>query len=176
MPWCARAAWVVTACLGACAVPRPDAASGAGWSSGRISVNVEATPTQAAQGMSAAFDLLGTGDTGELRLHSPLGTHLATARWSLGLAVLVMADGERTFASLDELARHALGEALPLAALPSWISGRPWGGAPHEGTPEGFEQLGWQVALTHRNQGRIAATRSAPPAVKVRIQLDDPPP
>jgi outer membrane lipoprotein LolB len=172
MRWPTRAAWAVTVCLGACATPHPDAVFGARWSSGRISVSVEATPTQSAQGMSAAFDLQGTGEQGELRLHSPLGTRMATARWSSGLAVLVLSDGERTFASLDDLARHALGEALPLAALPDWIGGRPWRGAPYEATPDGFGQLGWQVALTHHPQGRITATRNAPPVVKVRIQLD----
>lgn len=172
--WPPRTAWVVSACLSACAGPSPGV--GGDWTAGRIGVNVEASPAQAAQGMSASFELRGTGERGELRLHTPLGMRLATARWAPGQAVLVQSDGEHAFASLDELARHALGETLPLSALPDWIAGRPWSGAPHELTPDGFDQLGWRVVLTGRAEGRITATRSAPPAVKVRIQLDGPTP
>ena len=47
--------------------------------------------------------------------------------------------------TLEDLSREALGEALPLAAWPDWLAGRPWGGAPHRATEGGFEQLGWQV-------------------------------
>lgn len=171
-PW--RAALAVGACLSACAAPDPGV--GGDWTAGRIGVSVEASAAQAAQGLSASFELRGTGERGELRLHTPLGMRLATARWAPGQAVLVQSDGEHAFASLDELARQALGESLPLSALPDWIAGRPWSGAPHETTPDGFEQLGWRVVLAGRAEGRIAATRRAPPAVRVRIHLDSPTP
>ncbi len=139
-----------------------------------MSLRIDASAAQPAQSVSAGFELQGDGEGGELRLNSPLGTRMATARWAHGLALLLTSEGERRFASLDDLARQALGEALPLAALPDWLAGRPWPGAPQQATPEGFEQLGWQVLLTRRGEGWIEARRSTPPAVLVRVKLDDP--
>ena len=69
----------------------------------------------------------------------------------------------------------ALGESLPLAALPDWLAGRPWPGAPHTPGEAGFVQLGWQVSLARRSEGWIEARRAAPPAVLVRVKLDDNP-
>lgn len=123
--------------------------------------------------MSAAFELRGTGDSGELRLNSPLGTRVASARWSASEAVLSNSDGEQRFADLDELSRRALGENLPLAALPDWLAGRPWAGAPHIAAATGFEQLGWQVNLSRRGEGWVEARRAAPPAVIVRAKIDE---
>jgi outer membrane lipoprotein LolB len=120
----------------------------------------------------AAFELRGSGERGELRLLSPLGSQLALARWSSGQARLTTADGEHAYASLDELALAALGERVPLAALPDWIAGRPWSGAASAPSAVGFDQLGWAIDLSRRADGRIAALRAAPPAVTVRIQLD----
>jgi outer membrane lipoprotein LolB len=142
------------------------------WAVGRLSVRVEAAGERAAQSMVAAFELRGSGERGELRLLSPLGTQLALARWSRGQARLTTADGERGYASLDELALAALGERVPLAALPDWIAGRPWSGAASEPSALGFDQLGWAIDLSRRADGRIAALRATPPAVTVRIQLD----
>lgn len=144
------------------------------WTSGRLSVRVDATPSRVAQNISTAFELRGDGEVGELRLISPLGTSLAHARWAPGQVRLETADGERRYDSLDELAREALGEALPLAALPDWLAGRPWAGAPHSPAAEGFEQLGWQVQLARRAEGHIEARRAAPPVVQVRIRLEAP--
>ncbi len=160
--------------LTACATPRPPAQPGeAPWTSGRLSVRIDATPTQAAQGVSAAFELRGDGDSGELRLLSPLGSRLAAARWSPAVAVLETPQGEQRYATLDDLSRQALGEALPLAALPDWLKGRPWSAVPHAVNDAGFEQLGWQVLLGQRNQGLIEARRAAPPGVTVRVRLDN---
>jgi len=144
------------------------------WTTGRMSVRVEASPARVAQNISAAFELRGDGDVGELRLVSALGTSLAHARWSPGQVRLETADGERSFDNLDELSRQALGEALPLAALPSWLAGRPWRGAAHTVSDDGFEQLGWQVQLARRAEGYIEARRAAVPAVQLRIKLDSP--
>ncbi len=168
-------AWPLAALLllAACATP-PRAPGEAPWTTGRMSLRIDASAAQPAQSVSAAFELQGNGDGGELRLNSPLGTRMATARWAPGLALLLTSDGEQRFASLDELARQALGEALPLAALPDWLAGRPWPGAPQQATESGFDQLGWQVLLTRRAEGWIEARRSAPPAVLVRVRLDDP--
>lgn len=162
------AAW-----LAGCATPRP-APGEAPWTTGRLSVRVDATATQAAQSMSAAFELRGSGDSGELRLNSPLGTRVATARWARREAVLQTPEGEQRFADLDELSHRALGEALPLAALPDWLAGRPWPGAAHTTGSAGFDQLGWQVQTDRRAQGWVEARRGAAPAVLVRVKLDDP--
>jgi outer membrane lipoprotein LolB len=165
---------LAAALLAACATPRMPAQPGdTPWTSGRISVRVEASAERAAQGVSAAFELRGDGDSGELRLVSPLGSRLAAARWAPGVAVLDTPQGEQRYATLDALSRQALGEALPLAALPDWLIGRPWPGAAHAMTEGGFEQLGWQVQLTSRAQGLIEARRAAPPGVTVRVRLDN---
>ncbi len=174
-----RAACVLLAAalLSACATPLPPVQPGeAAWTSGRISVRIEASATAAAQGISAAFELRGSGDSGELRLNSPLGSRLAAARWAPGLATLETPQGEQRYATLDDLSRQALGEALPLAALPDWLAGRPWPGAAHAVSDTGFEQLGWQVLLAQLAEGLIEARRSAPPAVVVRVRLDHPEP
>ncbi|MDO8420046.1 MAG: outer membrane lipoprotein LolB [Rubrivivax sp.] len=165
------------ALLAACATP-PPAPREPAWTSGRLSVRIAADAGatdagQAVQSMSAAFEMRGNGQSGELRLNSPLGTRLAQARWAPGLAVLETPEGEQRFDTLDELSRRALGEALPLAALPDWIAGRPWPAAPHRTQDGGFEQLGWQVLLARRAEGWIEARRDAPPEVVVRVRLDE---
>ncbi len=167
-------ALLAAALLGACATPRPPGQPGEGpWTSGRISVRIEASAMQAVQGLSASFELRGDGASGELRLISPLGSRLAAARWAPGLAVLDSPQGRQRYATLDELSSQTLGEALPLAALPAWLSGRPWPGATHTVNDAGFEQLGWRVLLARRAEGLIEARRDAPPAVQVRVRLDN---
>ena len=171
----ARVARVLSWCavLGLVACASPPLGTGHGeWTSGRLQVRVEALADQPARSMSAAFDLRGDGIQGELRLNTPLGTQVARARWSATGVSLGTSSGERQFQSLDELSREALGEALPLAALPDWLAGRPWPGAGHVPGSSGFEQLGWQVALDRRAQGIIEARRVAPPAVLLRVRLD----
>lgn len=147
-------------------------APGEVWTSGRISVHIEATADRPAQSLSAAFELRGSSHSGELRLNTPLGLRMASARWAPGLAVLVGSDGERSFDDLDALSRVALGEALPLAALPDWLAGRPWPDAGYDAIEGGFEQLGWQVHVARRAEGWVEAHRAAPPAVQVRVRLD----
>ena len=166
--------------LGACAVPRPrladDAAGGIPLQvlSGRLALQVEGQPERS---FAADFELLGTAERGELVLAGPLGATAARARWAPGEAVLVSAQGEVRHTDLDSLAREALGEALPMAALFDWLRGRPWPGAPAgpraDGGP-GFAQAGWEVALDRLSEGRIDARRSGPPAVTVRIRLQPP--
>ena len=151
------------------AVERP-----ANWTAGRLALNIEATLEEPARGFSAAFELRGTGSAGELRLATPLGMVLATARWLPGEAWLRTPDGERRFGSLDELAQAALGERVPVAALPDWLAGRPWPGAPSRMAEPGFEQLGWRVDLRWHAEGRLTAHREAPPPVTMRIRLERP--
>ena len=168
----APVAALAAALLAACATP-PPAPGELPWTTGRLSVRVAAPDGQAVQSMSAGFELRGDDRSGELRLNSPLGTRVAQARWAPGLAVLDTADGERRFDTLDALSRQVLGEAMPLAALPDWIAGRPWPAAPHSARDDGFEQLGWSVQLARRADGWIEASREAPPAVRLRVRLDD---
>ena len=169
----AAAVLAAAALLGGCATRGPAADEETAWAAGRLSVRVEATADRAAQSLGAAFELRGSGERGELRLNSPLGTQMAAARWAPGLARLTTADGATEFASLDDLSRRTLGEVLPLVALPDWLAGRPWPGAPHRPEAAGFEQLGWQVSLARRAEGWVEARREAPPAVTVRVRLDE---
>jgi outer membrane lipoprotein LolB len=145
------------------------------WTSGRLSVRVAAGAERGAQSVSANFELRAWGDSGELRLNSPLGTRVATAIWAPGVARLITPDGETSFATLDELSRQSVGEALPLAALPDWLAGRPWPGAPHRDNDAGFDQLDWQIGLARQREGWIEARRTSPPEVLVRVRLDNTP-
>lgn len=165
---------VAVSVLAACATPQQPAATGNPWTTGRLSLRVDATADKPSQGLSAAFELRGTGDAGQLRLLSPLGTRMVTATWAAGRAWLQTAEGERAFSSLDELALQALGEPVPLAALPDWLAGRPWPRQPFRAIADGFEQLGWQVSTAERTEGRVAARRESPPAVQLRVRLDLP--
>jgi outer membrane lipoprotein LolB len=160
--------------LPACSTPAPSrvAAPADPLASGRLMVRIEAHGGQAAQSFSAAFELFGTGHSGELRLLSPLGTRMATAQWSSAQVRLSTPQGEQNFANLDELAQQVLGQAVPLGALPDWLAGRPWAAAPHEPTPTGFLQLGWQLDTTAFGSGQLEARRPASPAVLLRVRLD----
>lgn len=163
--------------LTGCATTPPGSAPGeAPWTSGRMSLRVDATEERAAQGFTAGFELQGSAAQGTLRLLSPLGSRLAEAQWAPGMALLRTPEGERRFDSLDALAEGALGERLPLAALPDWLVGRPWHGAPHRDTPSGFVQAGWAVDRSALAEGRLVAQRESPPAVVLRIRLDGPAP
>jgi outer membrane lipoprotein LolB len=154
--------------LAACATTPPSADLVAG----RIALRVDAGADTPARSLSSAFELRGDGERGELTLTSPLGSVVARARWAPGEATLATNEGERRFDDLDALARGALGEALPLRALPAWLRGRPWAGAASRATEAGFEQLGWQVALTRFADGQLDVTRAAPPAVTLRARLE----
>lgn len=141
-----------------------------------MSLRIEARGEQAAHSVASAFELRGGGDHGELNLLSPLGTRLAAARWSPGAALLQTSQGEQAFASLEQLSLQALGEKLPLQALPDWLAGRPWRGAPSSSTAAGIEQLGWALDFSRRALGQIEARRAAPPTVLLRLRLDPPQP
>lgn len=165
----AGAALLLAAMAGCATVPRMEQPI-----SGRLSLQVAASDGQPARGFNASFDLRGTAEAGELRLSTPLGPQIASARWAPGEVVLVASQGEQRFSSLAALAQEALGEALPLQALPDWLQGRPWPGATAQAGAAGFEQLGWALDLSRRAEGFIIATRAQAPAVSLRVRLETP--
>ncbi|QDL36903.1 outer membrane lipoprotein LolB [Rhodoferax sediminis] len=127
------------------------------WS-GRLALNVDADQ---AQSFSAGFELKGNAETGELALYNPLGSTLAVLAWAPGSATLRSNDQTRNFGSLDELVRHAIGAAIPVAALFDWLQG--------VNTPV----PGWQADLSQLAGGRLVARRSAPtPAAELRLALE----
>jgi outer membrane lipoprotein LolB len=141
--------------------------------SGRLSLQVAAVDGQPARGVNASFDLRGNAEAGELRLSSLLGPQIAAARWSPGSAVLVSGDGETRFPDLSALAQEALGEDLPLQALPDWLQGRPWPGAAAVVGGTSFEQLGWLLDLARQGEGFITAIRARAPTVTLRVRLEN---
>ena len=144
--------------------------------SGRMSVQIDASDTEPAHGMSASFELTGDARRGRLDLSTPIGSMVARARWQPGAVFLETPQGSSEHASLADMTRAMLGEPLPVMAMFDWLRGRPWPGAdsatstPPE--PAGFHQLGWVVDLSRFSQARIAARRSEPPAVVVQVRLD----
>ena len=167
VPWLLTAAALVCGCATA-----PPANEDMPWTSGRLSVRVEAYAEQAARSFSAAFDVRGSGERGELRLTSPLGMRVATATWAPGVARLNTHEGETVFNDLDALAQSALGEALPLAALPDWLAGRPWPNAVSQATDSGFDQLGWRLNLSRLAEGFVDAVRTTLPTVTLRARIE----
>ncbi len=120
---------------------------------GRLSVRVQADPNQPQaqdQAFSAAFELQGNPDQGELRLYTPLGSTAAGIQWTPGNAVLQARGETRLFTDLAELIRLVLGTDVPVTALFAWLAG------------QSQDVDGWQVDLSARNQGRISAHRLAP--------------
>lgn len=166
------AALLAALALAGCAAVPPAAPT----LSGRIALQVDAQRDRPAQALSAAFELRGGADQGELVLSTPLGTTLAAAHWSRSEARLVTPQGEKRFDDLDALSRETFGETLPLRALPDWLQGRPWPGAAEAARPlqpgPGFVQLGWTIDLARFDTGQWQAWRDEPPAARLRVQLD----
>ena len=157
-----------------CATPPAHQPPGQALLTGRLALQVEATPSSPARQDSVAFELSGSATSGELVLTSMIGTVLAKARWLPGEAELSTAQGARRFPNVEALAAEALGEPLPLHALADWLRGRPWAGAPHTPQASGFEQAGWAVDTAALAQGLLTARRASPPAVTLRARLETP--
>ena len=109
----------VMAWLSACTLP-PQPPRDAFWQ-GRMSLTVHQTPVQH---VSAAFELEGNANEGELTLFSPLGHASLVLRWSPGLAQCLQTGPPRSFANLSEMTQAATGTDLPLTALFEWLAGR----------------------------------------------------
>jgi outer membrane lipoprotein LolB len=158
------------ALVAGCATPRPRPAPDL---SGRLAVRIDGP--DAGRSFSADFDLSGDADRGLLRLTGPLGAILAEARWQPGRVELARGEATDSYATLDEMGRTLIGEALPMAALLDWLRGRPWPGATSRSEGSGFAQLGWRIDLARYGDGVLEATRAADaaqPGVRVMVRLD----
>lgn len=148
--------------------------------SGRLSLRVQQPRTGATDGGTLLFEFEGNTDEGSLVLQTVIGTAVATARWNPQGAEILMPQGRRTGATLDDVATALLGQELPLAAILHWVRAVPWSRAPHERRADGFDQLGWSVSLEGWHERMITARRSARPDrandldITVRARLDDP--
>lgn len=140
------------------AVSSPSSADSGAWS-GRLAVKVDGQPPQS---FSAAFELKGRAETGDLALRTPLGNTAAQLAWSPGRASLRSGSQIQEFDSLDALVTHATGTPLPVAALFDWLAGTP------------TVAQGWEADLSElRSAGRLQARRLAPPpAAELRLVLD----
>jgi outer membrane lipoprotein LolB len=144
--------------LTGCATPSRQAQPGEAFWSGRMGLNIQSQPPQS---LSAAFELQGSAERGELLLLSPIGSTLAQLRWSPQNAELSQGDRLWRSASLDDLTRQLTGTALPIAALFDWLGG------------QATSPAGWRVDLSQLPQGRIEAQRQSPePAVLLKLLLE----
>ncbi|MCA0212925.1 MAG: outer membrane lipoprotein LolB [Proteobacteria bacterium] len=155
---CALALAVALLATG-CATPPPaerNLAQGP-WS-GRLALRLDGTPPQS---FTAAFELKGRAEAGELALRTPLGNTAAQLSWAPGRATLRSGSDLHEFDSLDALAAHATGTPLPVAALFDWLAGVP------------TQAAGWSADLAELPAGRLQARRTAPaPAADLRLVLD----
>lgn len=159
------AAWLLALALifaaeGCASPPRAGAAgnTGAGPWTGRLALQVEDNQSQS---FSAAFELKGSAQVGELALFSPLGSTLAVLAWAPGSATLLSDGRTREFSSIDTLATTATGAAIPLATLFDWLRGINTSAA------------GWKADLSRLAQGQLHARRlEPPPQADLRVVLD----
>jgi outer membrane lipoprotein LolB len=113
------------------------------------------------QSFSAAFELRGEPQAGELSLFTPLGGTAAVLTWLPGSATLKSGGQVQQFESVDALVARATGSAIPIAALFDWLAGK--------NTPV----VGWQADLSQLGEGRLRAQRlEPPPAADLRVVLD----
>ena len=109
----------------------------------------------------ASFELTGNARAGELLLSGPLGTAVASLRWTAQAAWLRSNGETQHFDSLEALAAEATGTPLPIAALFQWLDGQP------------AQVDGWTADLSQLAQGRLLAQRSYPgPGAELRLILE----
>lgn len=152
------------------------------WS-GHLSLRLDAWQDLAADGGSFLFDLQGPVlndqlQAGQLDISTPLGTQMASIRWTSDSAVMHTPDGPQIFDSLNVLLQQTLGEALPISALTHWLDGHAdpaLPAVPASMNATIFEQAGWRIDATQLSQGLLRATRTASPDVRgarLVIRLD----
>jgi outer membrane lipoprotein LolB len=137
----------------------PDTQAGAvGPWSGRLSVQVEDAPSQS---FTAAFELKGDAQSGELSLSTPLGGTVAVLNWQPGRATLQAGSKVSDYESVDALLEQATGTAIPVAALFDWLRGVQ------------TAVMGWRADLSQWASGRVTAKRvSPPPEASLRVILE----
>lgn len=125
---------------------------------GRMALQVDG---ESSRSFTAAFELHGNREHGQLKLLSPLGSTLAQINWMPGQAQIETSSEVQVSSSLDDLLQQATGAAIPVAALFDWLTGLHTVAA------------GWQVDLSSVEQGRIVALRQTPaPQATLRIMLE----
>ena len=160
-PWqrvaCAFFLTLLVACTQPPTLPAQALAERTVWS-GRLALQVQ---DQAAQSFSAAFELQGNAQQGELLLFSPLGSVLAKIDWTPDHARLQTGGQTHECPSLDELLQQNLGTPIPVLAFFSWLRG------------EQTTAAGWQADLSTIDQGRLLATRYTPaPRATLRLAFE----
>lgn len=147
--------------LAACAVAPSQVEQAQPHWSGRMTVRVDGLPPQDAQSFSAAFELQGTPEHGQLHLLTPLGSTAAAMRWT-PVQALLQADGKtRIFSDVDELIASLMGTPIPVSALFAWLDGQT------------LALDGWQVDQSQFGNGKIAARRLLPlPQAEIRVVLE----
>lgn len=147
----------LTGCASQPTTPAESRAEQSAWS-GRLSLQVEEQVGQAAQSLSAAFELQGNAMQGELTLLNPLGNVLARIDWTPEHARLQSGEKIQESTSLDTLLAQMTGTALPVRALFDWLRGVQTSAS------------GWQANLADIHQGRLEATRHTPtPRATLRV-------
>lgn len=158
----AAAAASVALTLGGCATVQPPPAAAAAtpaqaWS-GRLSLQVAEQPNES---FSAAFELKGSPQQGELVLLTPIGSTLGLVQWEPGRAVLRSPMRTTEYPSLDALLTQLAGSPIPVAALFDWLRGL-------DSTVPG-----WRADLAQLAKGRISAQRFDPlPRADLRVILE----
>lgn len=128
---------------------------------GRFALRVQSDPPQSA---SAGFELEGEPAAGTLRILSPLGQTLATARWSEQGATLVRGQDTLHYTTLNALTEALTGTALPVVALFAWLRGK------------ADAADGWTVDLSAHRERRLVAQRHHPlPAATLRLVFEEAP-
>lgn len=131
---------------------------------GRLATQVEANPGDPLsnrQSFSAAFELTGSPDAGELTFFTPMGSTAAAIRWTPHFATLEAPGDTRTYAGLGPLIQTLLGTDVPVIALFAWLDGH------------GMQADGWEVDLAQFAQGKIIAQRRTPlPQAQLRLILE----
>ena len=122
---CIKQCWLALGCallvlLTACShAPRhvavdPTNTEAIGHWEGRLTLRVAKNPPEQ---FSAAFEMTGRPEQGQLSFLSPLGTTMAMVRWNPQGASLQQGSDLQNFVSMDELTLRLTGAALPLPQL-----------------------------------------------------------
>ncbi len=150
-----------TALLAACAQPKrvlTQSLNGEDFWSGRLGLQIA---EGAEKSFSAAFELSGDADRGELVLFNPLGNVLAKLKWSPGMAQLESPDQNLESDSLSVLVTQIAGSDVPIQALFGWLKGID------------VKVTGWDADLSRIDSGRLIATRNSPlPVAELRVVLN----